>query len=113
MEIALSWKPGIVSMTGEGINNPLNQTEFELGNDSDFSNIYNVLNTGERSEQEKNYKNKIKTTFGPPLIPIKLSTQDPTSDKSQGGVPTPGPPPLDPRMNSPQEGNFHNSLNQT
>ena len=38
-------KPGIVCMTGEG-------KPFELGSDSDFSNIYNVSNTGERSEPE-------------------------------------------------------------
>ena len=52
--------------------------------------MYTMYNTGERSEPEKN-KNKIKTTFGPPL----LSTQDPTSDKFQGGGGSgPPPPPL-------------------
>ena len=45
--MALSWKPGIVCMTGEGL------TLFELGSDSDFSNIYTIHNTGERSEPEK------------------------------------------------------------
>ena len=35
--------------------------------------------------KEKNYNNKIKTTFGPPSPTRQTSTQDPTSDKSQGG----------------------------
>ena len=47
MEIALSWKPGIVCMTGKGL------TLFELGSDSDFSNNYTTYTTGERSEPEK------------------------------------------------------------
>ena len=56
-------------------NNP-----FELGGDSDFSNFDTMFNTGEQSEPENNYKNKIKISGG-------------------GGVRTPGhPTPLDPRM---------------
>ena len=47
MEMTLSWKPRIVCITGEGL------TLFELGSDSDFSNIYTMYNTGERSEQKK------------------------------------------------------------
>ena len=43
------------------------------------------------ASQKKNYQNKIKITFGPPLIPIKYP-QDPTSDKSQGGGGGSGPP---------------------
>ena len=57
-------------MTGEGIT-------LELGGDSDFSNFNTMYNTGERSEPENSYKNKIKI--------------------SGGSAPRP-PPPLDPRM---------------
>ena len=51
---------------------------FELGGDSDFSNFNTMFNTGERSEPENNYKNKIKI--------------------SGGGGPDPRSPPQDPRM---------------
>ena len=46
---------------------------YDLGSDWDYSNIDSVFNTGERSEPEKfDYKYiKVKTTFVPPLIPIK------------------------------------------
>ena len=44
---------------------------FDLGSDWDFSNIDSVFNTGERSEPENFDDNKVKTTFGPPLLPIK------------------------------------------
>ena len=72
---------------------------FELGSDSNFSNIYTMYNTGERSEPEKNYKNMIKTTFNPPLLPIKYPHKTPPLEKSQGGGgPDPRSPPLDPRM---------------
>ena len=37
---------------------------FELGGDSNFSNFKTMLNTGERSEPENNYKNKIKISGG-------------------------------------------------
>ena len=71
---------------------------FEFGSDSDFSNIYTMYDTGERSEPEKN----IKIRWKQPLDPSpthQTSTQDPTSDKSQGGSGPPvPPPPLDPRM---------------
>ena len=39
---------------------------FELGGDSDFSNFNTMYNTGERSEPENNYKNKIKISGGGP-----------------------------------------------
>ena len=71
MEMELSWKPGIVCMTGKGL------TIFELGSDSDFSNNCTMYTTGERSE-----KKKIKITFGPPSPTNKISTQDPFSDES-------------------------------
>ena len=60
-----------------------------------------MYNIGERREPEKNYKNKIKTTFGPPLLPIKYPHKTPPLKnlRGGGGVRTPGPPPpLDPRM---------------
>ena len=44
---------------------------FDLGSDWDFSNIDSVFNTGERSEPEKIDYEKVKTAFGPPLLPIK------------------------------------------
>ena len=56
-----------------------------------------MYNTGERSEPEKNHKNKIKTTFEPPLLPIKYPHKTPPLINLRG-VRTPGPPPLDPRM---------------
>ena len=93
MEMGLSWKPGIVCMTGDG-DNPLNLEAIRI-----FQKIYTMYDTGERSE--KIYQNKIKTTFGPPLlhVPIKPPHKTPTSDKSQGGPdPRSPPPPLDPRM---------------
>ena len=84
-------------MTGEGITLKL----FELGSHSDFSNIYTtcMYNIGERSEPEKNYKNKI--NLWTPSPTHQISTQDPTSVTSTnlrgggggGGVRTPGPPP--------------------
>ena len=83
MEMALSWKPGTVCMTREGL------TLFELGSDLDFSNIYIMYNTGERSEPEKK---KIKTTFGPPLLPIKYPHKTPPLTNLRGGGRTPGPP---------------------
>ena len=59
---------------------------FELVSDSNFSNIdiYNTC-TGERSEPEKTYKNKIKTTFGPPLLPIKCPHKTPPLKNLRGG----------------------------
>ena len=44
---------------------------FDLGSDWDFSNIDFVFNTGERCEPEKFDYKKVKTTFGPPLLPIE------------------------------------------
>ena len=53
---------------------------FELGGDSDFSNFDTMYNTGERSERENNYKNKIKILGGsgtppPPLDPLMQNTK--------------------------------------
>ena len=68
-----------------------------------------MYNTGERSKPEKNYNNKIKTTFEfPPPPTHQTFTQDPISDKyiwmcvcvCGGGVPEPRSPPPDPRMRS-------------
>ena len=42
---------------------------FELGSDSDFSNFNTMYNTGERSESENNYKNKIKISEGGTPVP--------------------------------------------
>ena len=44
---------------------------FDFGSDWDFSNIDSVFYTGERSEPEKFDYKKVKTTFGPLLLPIK------------------------------------------
>ena len=58
-----------------------------------------LYNTGERSEPEKNYNIKIKTTFGPPLLPIKHPCKTPPlTNLRGGGGPDPRFPPLDPRM---------------
>ena len=50
---------------------------FELGGDLDFSNFNTMFNTGERSEPENNYKNKIKISRGggsgpPPLLDPRI-----------------------------------------
>ena len=65
--MALSWKSGILCMTGEGL------TLFELG-----SNIYNMYNIGERSEQEKN-------PVAPLSYPSNIHTS-PIFDTSRGGA---------------------------
>ena len=66
---------------------------FDLGSDWGFSNtcIDSVFNTGERSEPEKIDYKKVKTTFRPPLLPIKPPHWTPPLDKSQG-VSRPCPP---------------------
>ena len=74
---------------------------FELGSDSNFSNIYTMYNTGERNEPEKNYKNKIKSTFGSPLLPIKYPHKTPPLKNLRGGG---GP---DPRSPPPPSGSAH------
>ena len=51
-----------------------------------------IHNTGERSEPEKNYDNKIKTTIGPPLIRLKHPYKTPPLTNLRG-VRTPAPPP--------------------
>ena len=53
-----------------------------------------MYNYGERSEPEKNYNNKIKTTFGPPSPTHQTSTRDPGPPLTnlKVGVRTPGPP---------------------
>ena len=53
--------------------------------------VIRLYNTGERSEPEKIDNNKVKTSVGPPPT-HQASTQDPTSDKSQGGSGPPVPP---------------------
>ena len=68
--------------------NPLNMEMIRI-----FQTFYIIYNTGERSEPEKNYKNKIKTTFGTPLLPIKYPHKSPPLTNLRG-VRTPGPPPL-------------------
>ena len=63
--MALSWRPRIVCMTGEGL------TLFELGSDSDFSNIYTMYNTGERNEPEIIIFKFKKQPLDPLSYPIK------------------------------------------
>ena len=64
---------------------------FELGSDKDFKNIYSKHNTGERSKP-----GKIEHLWTP-----SPSTQDSTSDKSQGGLdPSPHSPTLNPRIDN-------------
>ena len=58
---------------------------FDLGSDCDFSNIDSVFNTGERSEPEKFEYKKVKTTFGPPLLPIKPPHWTPPLTNLRGG----------------------------
>ena len=55
-----------------------------------------MYNTVERSEPEKNYNNKIKITFGPPLLPSKHPHKTPPLTNLRGrggGGPDPCPPP--------------------
>ena len=59
--------------------------------------VIRLYNTGERSEPEKNVNNKLKTTFGPPLLLKPLHKTRPLTNL-RGGP----PPPLDPRL-------FHNA----
>ena len=51
-----------------------------------------------RAKRARKKYNKIKTTFGPPLLPINHLHKTPPLTNLRGGVRTPGPPPLDPRM---------------
>ena len=44
---------------------------FDLGSDWDFSNIDSVLILASGARQKKFDYKKVKTTFGPPLLPIK------------------------------------------
>ena len=59
-----------------------------------------MYNTGERSEPEKKNNNKIKITFGPPLLPRKRQHKTPplTNFGGGGSGPLPPPLPLDQRM---------------
>ena len=57
---------------------------FDLGSDLDFSDIDSVFNTGERSEPEKFDYKKSKNNLWTSSPTHQTSTQDPTSDKSQG-----------------------------
>ena len=43
-------------------------------------------------------KKSLKTTFGPPLLPIKYPHKTPPLTNLRGGGPDPRSPPLDPRM---------------
>ena len=47
--------------------------------------MYTMYDTGERSEPEKNYQNKIKTTFRPHLLPIKPPHKTPPPTNLRGG----------------------------
>ena len=82
MEMELSWKPGIVCMTGKGL------SLFITWKWSGFFKYickYNMYTTGE-----------LNTTFWIPSPTNEISTQDPLSDVSQGvGGPDPPPPPLE------------------
>ena len=72
---------------------------FEFGSDSDFSNIYNMYDTGERSEPEKNIKIRWKQPLDPLSYPSNLHTRPHLWQISGGGGgPDPRSPPLDPRM---------------
>ena len=85
MEMALSRKPWIVCMTGEGILNLEVIQIFQI-----FS-LCITLASGASQKKIKRRKNNLWT----PSLTHQISTQDPTSDKSQGGgggVRTPGPP---------------------
>ena len=62
---------------------------FYLGSDWDFSNIDSVFNTG---EPEKFDYEKVKTTFGPPLLPIKHPHWTPPLTNLRGGGPDHAPP---------------------
>ena len=65
--------------------------------------LYNT--SGERSEPEKNVNNKMKTTFGPPLLLIKPLHKTPSLTNVRGG-PDPRSPPLDPRLGTTDVGLF-------
>ena len=52
-----------------------------------------MYNTVEWSEPEKIHKNKIKTTFGPPILPIKIPHKTPTLTNLRGGKGGWGPDP--------------------
>ena len=87
MEMALSWKPGIVCMTGEG-GNPLNVEVIRI------FQIFTLHVWYWRAERaRKNYQNKKKTTFGPPLLPIKPPHKTPPLTNLRGGG---GPDPRSP-----------------
>ena len=58
------------------------------------------------ASQKKIDNNKVKTTVGPPLLPMKSLHKTPPLTNLRG-VRTPGPPPLDPRLNF--ECDFHNA----
>ena len=61
-----------------------------------FKYLHYMYDTGERSEPEKIIKIRKKTTFGPPLLPIKPPHKTPPLTNLRGGggegVRTPGPP---------------------
>ena len=64
-----------------------------------IKHLFYVHNTGERSEPEKNYDNKIKTTIVPLSYTSNIHTRPHLWQISGGGGgPDPRSPPLDPRM---------------
>ena len=70
----------------------LEEGTLELGSAEDLLIVYSIYNTGERSEPEKNYNNKIKTTIGPPLLRLKHPHKTPPLTNLRGG-PDPRSPP--------------------
>ena len=62
---------------------------------------FTLLQHSRAKRARKNYNNKIKTTFGPPLLPINHIHKTPPLTNLGGGVsgpPVPPVPPLDTRM---------------
>ena len=57
---------------------------FDLGSDRDYSNIDAVFNTAERIEPEKFDYKKVKTTFVPPILPIKPPSWTPPLTNLRG-----------------------------
>ena len=94
MEMALSRKPGIVCMTGEGV------TLWTWKWFGFFKYLNYMYDTGERNEPEKIIKiRKKKQPLDPLSYPSNLHTRPHLWQISGGGGSGPPvPPPLDPRM---------------
>ena len=74
-----------------------NILSIELGSTM-YVYMYNVcIILASEASQKKNVNNKLKTTFGPPLLLIKPLHNTPPLTNLRG-VRTPSPPPLDPRL---------------